>query len=657
MFALGVVELLFLNLLAVGAALSIAVRAKLEGRAETALATGLLWNALIALPIYVLGLTNCLDRTTLAWASGLLSTAILVGLTWHAPRSNANVLRVALGLVCMPFEALRDAWRAKSLVLLGLLFSAALLVWTGITAYYAPSWRQWDALWYHEPIVGFTIQNHGFSMVPLPPSGLQKINGYPRLCEMTQLWFVIFTDRRLIEAANTVVAPLLMLAVYLLTRRASQDRVAAIGWATVVMIMPATSLLLQSVYVDLHVAVFVLAAAHFCTRTPLRLRDVWLAAACLAMALGAKYLTLVPGGVLTIIVLVRVLWAHLRARPLATLMTVTGGGTLMASVAATTYLRNWIHFHNPFWPDLPYDNPRFGIHWPGLAYPVDPLNMSEPVLTVIDNLTSIPYSRSLGPATQVYEYGFVTGWFLVPLACVCCVVVLVTGLRSLLGRIFRRPGWRMRSDTLGVILLFFPLSMSLYLSPALWGARYNIAYLAFAITFISWVGGCRGFSRFSEGAVAVATVATMIMFFWQTPRWWYTPTELLTLAKIRYPAREVTPADVISPELGRASGSAITQEVGLLREKTLGRGAVLAFGEPDGSFIGLFWNNDYSNRVVFVPGGPDYLSRVHDTNAIWLYCNYGDPNLPKLRAADSGWTELGVLNVERWGTMFRRSRW
>ena len=42
MFALGLVEFALLNVIAVSAALSIALRADLEGRAEIALATGLL---------------------------------------------------------------------------------------------------------------------------------------------------------------------------------------------------------------------------------------------------------------------------------------------------------------------------------------------------------------------------------------------------------------------------------------------------------------------------------------------------------------------------------------------------------------------------------------------------------------------------------------
>ena len=657
MFALGVVEFAFLNVLAGFAALSIALRGKFAGRAEIALATGILWNALIALPIYVLGLTNHLDAKTLAWSSGVFFAAVLALSTRDRAAGGRALASAAWSQARVPFDALRAAWHARSLVLVGLLASVALILWTGISAYFSPSWRQWDALWYHEPMVAFAIQNHGFSMVSLPLSGLQKINGYPRFCEMTQLWFVIFTDRRLIDIANSFLAPLFMIAVYLLARRPASERVTPMGWASAVLIMPASSILLQSAYVDLHTALLIVAAAYFSTRSSLRIRDVWLAALCLAMAIGAKILSLVPCGVLTLIVLFRLLRFYARERPRATLATVVGGSAMLLGMAASTYWRNWKHFHNPFWPDLAYDNPRWGIHWPGISSAADAVNMNQPFGTLIDNLTSIPYSRGLGHVTQVYEYGFVTGFLIVPLAMAAAVAVVLAAVRSLAGRIFRRPSWRMRDDTGGMVLLLIPLAVSLYLSPALWGARYNIPFIALAVAFISWAGGRPRFERLAEGAVATAIIGAIIAFCWTTPRWWYTPSELVKLARVPYPDREVTPSAMISPTLGLASASGIPFELGTIREKTLGAGATLAFDDIDGSFIALFWNNNYSNRVVYVPSGPGYLERVEQARAIWLYCNYGDPVYAELRKPDSGWIELGPLNIERWGVIFRRARW
>src|SRR6478672_1076941 len=110
MFALGVLEFAFLNVLAVSAALSIVLRGSFNGRAEIAVATGLLWNAIIATPIYVLGLTNHLTATSLAWTSGLFFAALLGISSWKHPGGRLAVVRAAWAQVRLPFEAIREAW-------------------------------------------------------------------------------------------------------------------------------------------------------------------------------------------------------------------------------------------------------------------------------------------------------------------------------------------------------------------------------------------------------------------------------------------------------------------------------------------------------------------------------------------------------------------
>ncbi|WP_394844356.1 hypothetical protein LZC95_45805 [Pendulispora brunnea] len=659
MFVLRVVVLSILSLLALLAAAAVAARMRYESRAERAAATGLLCNAIIVFPIYALACTRLLTARALGVTSGAFSVAVFAGAALGRPLWPflRQVLRDLGEEALMPFLALRDAWRARSLVLLGLLFSAGLIVWTGITSYYAPSWRQWDATWYHEPVIGFTLQNHGFLFdgIPLPPaSGVQKVNGYPALCEMTQLWFVIFTDRRLIEIANSFLAPLFMLLVYLLVKRHANDRVVPTGWAAVMLIMPGTSILLGSVYVDLHTSLLVLGALYFGTRAPFRLRDMLLTAMCLAMAIGAKVLALAPVGVISLIVLARTIWNHVRSRPRHTLGALLTGSAMMAVPTTWTYFRNWRNFHNPFWPDLVYDNPSLGIHWQGHS---DGVEAGQPLGTLLDNLTNIPYSRPLGHATQLNEYGFISGWFFFPLAAVCLVPLVFVIVRAPLGRIWRVRRWGMSTNTVTIAYVTVVLLGSIYLDPApFWSARYYTAHTAMAAALVTWACGRRGFERLHEGAVAAVTVGMIIAFFW-TPRWWYRPSELLELARIPYPAREFTPAAAISPTLSLTSGSAIPLETGLARERQLGPGAVLATGDNDGAIVGLFWNNDYSNKVVYVPSGPDFLARVEATGATWVFCGNADPIYSTLRAKDSGWTEVGASNVEHWGTFFRRTRW
>ena len=100
---------------------------------------------------------------------------------------------------------------------------------------------------------------------------------------------MIFTDRQLVEVANSLIAPGLIYATYVIARRYTRDVVRCMGWAAVVvMLMPTASYLLQSVYIDIHVALFVLAATHYATRPVYRLSDAWLAAVCTRWPLARR---------------------------------------------------------------------------------------------------------------------------------------------------------------------------------------------------------------------------------------------------------------------------------------------------------------------------------------------------------------------------------
>ena len=113
----------------------------------------------------------------------------------------------------------------------------------------------------------------------------------------------------------------------------------------------------------------------------------------------------------------------------------------------------------------------------------------------------------------------------------------------------------------------------------------------------------------------------------------------------------------IGPEVDMHVASPIVKETGLAREKQVGPGAVITFNSNYSNYMALFWNNEFSNTVVWVPDGPNYLERVAQTGATWTYAAYGDPVYAQLHAKDSGWVEVGPLQVERWGVVFRRTRW
>jgi hypothetical protein len=663
-FLRGLLLSAVLNVLAVGAALAVGLRAKLAGRAELALATIMTWNFLVMCPVYALGFANRLDARTLALVSAPWFAFIFAIARGATPlRTFAPELgRAALGLARLPLDAVVLSVRAKSSVAIGVVFTLAMLVWTLGCAYLTPSWKEWDALWYHEPIIGFAIQNHGFAFVDLPAGHAQKINSYPRLCEMTQLWFAIFMDRRVIDMVGHVAPPALALSVYVLSRRYTHDAVLAVALGCALILSPACSRLLGSIYVDPQNAAFVLAAAHFATRPGCRVRDAMFATMCLTLAVGSKQMALVPVGILSLVAAARLLRQAPR-RPLATAGIILAGVALIGAMAGAIYVRNWLHFGNPFWPDLKYDNDKWGIHWPGIQE-FEPrgtgslrFDINLPLSDLLEGLYGIPYSGVLSPYNQMFEYGIGVVWLVVPIAVVACVAVCVALVRDLFGLVLRVPEWRAAPETRNIAPLVVTLAAMIHFSPALWGPRYQVAAMGLALVLIAWAAGRRGFGVFGRECAGALVTMGIVSFFWMTPRTWLWWSEARAYAKIPFPTREVTPAAEISPTLPIWNGSPVTKVAGLAREKEQAPGAVFAFPSNYGSYMALFWNNEYSNRVVYVPEFEDFLGDVMKSNALWAYCAAGDPVCGVLAAPNSGWAQVGPLDVEGHGTVFRRTRW
>src|SRR5690606_29014597 len=128
-------------------------------------------------------------------------------------------------------------------------------------AYLAPS-SAWDGVMYHEPMVGFALQNQGFAPVDLGAANrmLTPVDGYPRLMENLMVFLVVAWDRRLIDLVPSLIYPLTLIATYVLMRRFVPNRLAALGFAGAYCLIPGIALQLRSTYVDLGFATFVPAA-------------------------------------------------------------------------------------------------------------------------------------------------------------------------------------------------------------------------------------------------------------------------------------------------------------------------------------------------------------------------------------------------------------
>jgi hypothetical protein len=651
----GFAVLFGLSALAAVAALGIASRARLGGRAQVLVAATLLWNALILLPIYTLGLLGYLTAWSLAAASVVVSLAALAAAArgiGAAPLLRQSVL-AGWGLLRLPVDALALCWRARSLVFVGVAFAAVLLPYLGLSAYLAQPLPHWDPLWYHDTMVGLTIQNHSFAMVDLPPT-LQKVNGYVRLGEMTQLWMVIFADRRLADMTNLLFAPALVAGTYVLARRYA-GQVPSLGWGVAVVLMPTTMGLLHSTYVDPQYGALLLSGIVFATVDRPRARDACFASLGLALAMGSKGLALVTVPVAGVVGAWLFLRAHWYGRRSVAIATVVGGAIAIAAVAATTYLRNYWAFHNPFWPDLRVDIAALGIHWPGQGpwaaeTPVSgsTVNLNEPLPRLFEQWFALPWSVKSVMYEQAAEYGIGLTWILLPMGVFAFGACVVAAVRARLGR-RDAPGEAGRAAVAPAERP--PIAIALILvgmvagSPALWTARYHIAGVALLATLVAWLTGRPQRERLGEAAAAASLIMSMMMFWWTPePRWWYTPAQLVKLAK----------ASPIEREVDRDLGAPTWRIAGLARERELGPGSLLVFNERYSGFPSIFWNRSFSNRIAYLRLGPDFLARAMRAGATWVYLNDAG-SIGQARVPGSGWQEVGPLNgINGGGLVFRR---
>jgi hypothetical protein len=627
-------------------ALSVATRARLDGRGETLAAVGILASAFVLGPIYVLGVTGLLTRASmtalvlLVTAAAWGASSVGSGLRKHARETAITGAR----LLRMPFEAVAECGRTRSVVLACLAACAVLFTWNLLAAWLAPSWREWDALWYHESIVGFTIQNHGFAPVDLPGGGMQKINGYPRAGEMLSLWFAMYAGRALVDLPNVLLVPVLFASTYAMARRLTGDRIASCGWAVVATTIPEYVELLQSTYVDPTIATFVAAGAMFVLRTPLRAREALIGAAALAIAANVKV-----SGVFPVVTLAFIAAARLLARPgqrRAALLAIAGGAAMIVGLSAATYLRNLRLYHNPVWPDLAVHVKSLGIDWPGNG-PFGAIRSNSrssagvtknaPLLELIRELFLPPGRLTDDERKYTHLYGLGVPWVLLPAAALVFGRVALEAVRGV-----RRSDPLVRRRFVEVLYLLLTATVTLVTSTNRSTPRYHIATIAMWVPVIAWAIGRR--RALQEAMTLAATIGSLAVIAWELPAWrgFPSPAEMVALWHLDPTLRQIT------PELG----GPIFRDTGLAREHDLVAGTTVV--SDDFAFPSILWNDEYSNRVVYVRPGTDVVDTAEKLDATWIYAN--DAATVRRVRSRPGWEELGPLYVERWGIAFRRSR-
>ncbi len=642
---------------------SIAVTSAIASRAEAVIAGTLVFNAILIGPIYLLGLTNHLGKLSLGIFVFLVCCALLglVALRDGAPAFRRLPLRM-LTLAILPAIGIRRAWQKRSLTAASAIIAASMLPYMLIVSYLAPAWRDWDGLWYHESLIGLTIQNHGFAPEPLP-GGLQVINGVHRLCEMTQLWFGIYGGRRVVEMANVFFMPLYAATVFALVRRYTKEVSSGVAWASAMVLLPGYLRLVQSTLVDPQACALLLAAAYYVTHPQLDRRNALLAILATTLAAGAKIWSIVPISLLSVFLLVRLLRRTRKNGGLATAGLVGFGALCVLGMQAVTYVRNLILFKNPVWPMLSYDNPKLKIHWAG-GLPLDfektrgGVDFNEPFSVFYKKMTAPPYSvMSGGHYWQVNDYGFAWAWVVLPIFGIVVAAVVLRWLASFLAinvLRFRTPSPEDEALS-SAMMLAVVASTSLYLSPAIFIARYHVASLGMLAACLAWLVSRWRTARLSDDVALFAALGSFIFMCWAPTKhefvYLYSPSQIAAWLHVPYPLRELQ--DIGIPGTPKLLVAPVNTTTGVAREKELKAGDVIAFDYID--YYALLWNNEYTNKAKWLESESDPLGEAEHLHAKWIYTRNGT-TLSSQLAGNPRWELIGPLEAEAQGSVWRRKK-
>ncbi len=621
-------------------------RLRLAERAERVVAVALLANALVVAPIFALGCANVLTRTTLGVAIVLLTVvaALLADKQTRAAES------VASDLVRAPLSVFRAAFAENAPVALVGLAAAGYALFSIYAAFWAPTWRSFDSLWYHEPIVGFAIQNRGFAWVALPPE-LEIVNANPRASELLQVFFALYGGRRFVELPASFAFIGAGFAVYALLGRFSARASLRLGFTSAILLVPAFFLQLGTTYIDTHVYGLLVAAWLFTTAKQVTRAHLLLVTLAVALAMGAKATMYLPGGLTMLAAAARHvrggldeaahvpeagpggrrdLWRAIGRAGAA----IAGSG----AIAANTLARNWVHYRNPVFP-IPLSVPALGIEWTGLGKPFE----DEAVLESFEDVWRTALASPIGDgrynyrfyvlphtareAASAFNYGYAVAYVLVPFG---CVALLYLGLRFVLSPALPLGRERLRAST-SLLVLFVVCLAHFETLHYLHLARYHGILLTLLAAAI--VAAVESLSKPKWGAAlaGAACLLALVSLHLQQPRCFLLPRDLEAMQEAPYPDREVTPE----------FGAPTTLEGGLYRARDFGEGSIVAY--TDGlQAIAPLWNDAYSNQVVYVRDDPQLQASLDASGAQHFLCAKNCWEHPNIRRT---WRSLGTFFV------------
>lgn len=601
--------------------------------AEFLLATAVCWFAIVLAPIHLLGIGNHLSRAPLALAN--VVACVLVTMACSRGRTLPRHLHETLDACRRSFDRARAAgtaaWGAGPLAAGAIAALVVAVAWTAILTYLLPS-DGWDAIWYHDLMVGYAIQQHGYAHIELPRALIQQANGYPRNCEMTSLWFVIFADRKLLELPSVLSAVVLALATYCLCRRHGRaDGIVATLLAIALVLLPGARLEMRTTYVDIQFAASTLAAYYFASAPDMTPRAALLASIALGIALGTKGQALLAVPLLSVLALGLLAWNEGRAGWRSILGVTATGIFVIVWLGAPTYALNWVRHHNPFWPIAMRLGP---FSFDGII-PYATLDESHR-FDVVANLFDVPRAGKDFADTQLTGYGLF-GYCILPFAAIGAVLALVEPVRLAWRGLFERPAQAELRRAVSLAVVTIVAAIGLAKSTALWSARYNLPAVGVALVLVAWLS-----SRFGRrhalglGAASCALLTNIAMWSWSDPGWGPKgivagPSDVLAL--FAKPARDrAGMSPVHDPDMVRA------------RDRELGPGDLVVW-TASCVFPSLLWNERFSNVLVFrpdtVPPG-DLLDEAERMNAKWIVVTGATADAARSRS--DRWQRVGLTH-------------
>lgn len=544
--------------------------------------TGLVWIAIVAVPPYALGWAGLFRAHWVALASFATSTLVLAAATrarWPALLEAALALPRALAA---PLALAASAFERRAFTTaIALLIAIAVWAWTALLAWLVPS-SGWDGIWYHDTIVGFTIQNAGFGEVALPREH-ELINGYPRLVETIAAFFVVLADDRFLEVAPTLAWPWVGVALAALATGLTRRRDHRVAAACAFVLVPALAMQLRSSYIDVPTSFFAMAGVAYVTRRRLTPVDLALAGLACGLLLASKATGLLQVPVLGTIALVRVL-----ARPRRTTLCALAGATLViAAIGAPTYVRNTLRHDNPIWP-ISRDVDLLGIRLEGLNE--EPIR-SPSLATWIEDVYGRPQWEEYHHDVRPDGYGRAFP-LLLPAVLAAAIVTWLAGE----GRRRRARGTPMP----WVALAGIGLALA---TPPLWWGRFGVPVLACGVALaVGWLGTR---PRACTVALALVVLVHAVTLTKARPGWHASLDDARVLLRRSPEQRAAFP---VGPVFG-------DEPTLLAFESEVGPGDVVVWTSPNG-FPSFAWNRHMSNRSVYEARVS--LQRLDELDARWV---------------------------------------